>query len=150
MLAAASGHRSPHDPEAGGAAPLAEDAAHAVAAAAVHAPPRNKDSEEESLYAPRTAVAVLSFGLCNSVMLVLNKVTIHLLPVPSLVLVCQLAASALFVVVAERAGLLKAEPFERDKVRAFGVVALAFLAAVFCNAKVRVPWRCRHAALCAS
>ena len=91
----------------------------------------------ESLWHPQTAAATVAFAACNSVMLVINKVTIHLLPVPSLVLACQLAASGLFVVAASRAGLVECEPFERDKVKTFLPVVLAFLAALFCNAKVR-------------
>jgi GDP-mannose transporter len=94
-------------------------------------------AREEGMWSPRTAAAVAGFALCNSVMLVCNKVAIHLLPVPSLVLAAQLAVSALFVVVGVRAGALEADAFERAKVTAFFPVVLAFLAAIFCNAKAR-------------
>ncbi len=93
--------------------------------------------KEEGMWSPKTAAAVAGFALCNSVMLVCNKVAIHLLPVPSLVLAAQLAVSALFVVVGVRAGALEADAFERAKVTAFFPVVLAFLAAIFCNAKAR-------------
>lgn len=69
-------------------------------------------------------------------MLVVNKAAIHLLPVPSLVLLAQLAASALFVQVAAAAGMVEADAFERDKARAFFPAVCGFLAVLFCNAKL--------------
>ena len=69
-------------------------------------------------------------------MLVVNKAAINLLPVPSLVLTAQLAASALFVQAAATAGVIEADVFERHKIKAFFPAVCGFLAVLFCNAKV--------------
>lgn len=93
--------------------------------------------EAESLWDKKTLVGILAFGGCNSVMLVINKMALHLLPVPSLVLVAQLVVSALFCQVGAALKVLDNDAFERDKIRAFFPAVCGFLAALFCNAKAR-------------
>lgn len=69
-------------------------------------------------------------------MLLVNKVTIHLLPAPAFMLLCQLSASAAVVFAGAQAGWLKADAFERDKLRKFAPVVVGFLGGLFANAKV--------------
>ena len=80
---------------------------------------------------------MLAFGGCNSIMLIVNKMAIRLLPVPSLVLVSQLVVSALFCQAGNAVGVLDNDAFEWGKIRAFFPAVCGFLAALFCNAKAR-------------
>ena len=74
-------------------------------------------------------------------MLIVNKMAIRLLPVPSLVLVAQLAVSALFCQAGNAVGVLDNDAFEWGKIRAFFPAVCGFLAALFCNAKARAKQR---------
>jgi hypothetical protein len=121
----------------GGATPRG---APAVAAAQDerHTPePLPDDKEPETLWHSKTLAAILAFGGCNSIMLIINKMAIRLLPVPSLVLVAQLLASALFCQAGAAVGVLDNDAFEWGKIRAFFPAVCGFLAALFCNAKAR-------------
>ena len=121
---------------AGGAAPHSAAGEHDDAERHP-AGPAHDGREAESLWHKKTLLGILAFGGCNSVMLIVNKMAIHLLPVPSLVLVAQLAASALFCQAGSALGILDNDAFERDKIRAFFPAVCGFLAALFCNAKAR-------------
>ncbi|GAX77075.1 hypothetical protein CEUSTIGMA_g4521.t1 [Chlamydomonas eustigma] len=76
------------------------------------------------------------FALCSSTMLLINKVTIHFLPCPTFVLVCQLGSAALVVQILDLLGIVHADKFEWDKVKKFAFVAFAFLATLYFNIKV--------------
>lgn len=105
--------------------------------------PAHDGGEAESLWQRKTLLGILAFGGCNSVMLVINKMAIHAFPVPSLVLVAQLAVSALFCQAGSALRVLDADAFEREKIRAFFPAVCGFLAALFCNAKARAGARRR-------
>jgi hypothetical protein len=107
--------------------------------------PPHDGKEPDSLWHRKTALAVFAFGACNSVMLIINKMALRQLPVPSLVLVAQLVVSALFCQIGAAMHFLDNDAFERDKIRAFFPAVCGFLAALFCNAKARARRRRRSA-----
>ena len=82
-----------------------------------------------------TAFAVVGYGACSSLMLVVNKVAVHLLPAPSFVLLAQFFCSWFAVKVCGMCGCIVVDRLEWGKLRAFLPVSLAFLAAVFANIK---------------
>jgi hypothetical protein len=81
------------------------------------------------------AFAIGGYATCSSLMLIMNKVAVHVLPAPSLVLLLQLLASAWATWLAGVVGLIVVDPLDWTKVKAFIPVAGAFLAAVFTNMK---------------
>jgi hypothetical protein len=103
------------------------------------------DKEPDSLWHSKTLAAMLAFGGCNSIMLIVNKMAIRLLPVPSLVLVSQLVVSAHFCQAGNAIGVLDNDAFEWGKIRAFFPAVCGFLAALFCNAKARGTQALRRA-----
>lgn len=83
----------------------------------------------------QVSIAICLYATCSSTMLVINKLAVHFLPAPAIVLFFQLLASAVAVYVADQAGLVKSEKLEWNKIKAFGIVAIAFLGAIFTNMK---------------
>mmetsp|Transcript_47761 Transcript_47761/g.91320 ORF Transcript_47761/g.91320 Transcript_47761/m.91320 type:complete len:328 (-) Transcript_47761:646-1629(-) len=83
----------------------------------------------------QVAIAICFYAACSSTMLVINKLAVHFLPAPAIVLFFQLLSSAIAVVVADSAGWVKSEKLEWGKVKSFSIVALAFLGAIFTNMK---------------
>lgn len=82
-----------------------------------------------------TAFAVIGYGACSSLMLVVNKVCVHLLPAPSFVLLMQFLFSWLAVKACGCCGFIVVDKLDWEKLKAFLPVSLAFLAAVFANIK---------------
>ena len=82
-----------------------------------------------------TWFAVLGYGACSSLMLIVNKGAVNLLPAPSFVLLLQFFCSWFAVKVCGLGGCIVVDKLERKKLLAFLPVSLAFLAAVFANIK---------------
>ena len=82
-----------------------------------------------------TAFAVVGYGACSSLMLVMNKVCVHLLPAPSFVLLAQFFCSWFAVKACGMCGCIVVDQLEWGKLKAFLPISLAFLAAVFANIK---------------
>jgi len=89
----------------------------------------------ESVGAATKFFAILGYGACSSLMLIVNKVAVHLLPAPSFVLLMQFFSSWFAVKACGICGLIEVDAFERSKLMAFLPVSVAFLAAVFANIK---------------
>jgi len=68
-------------------------------------------------------------------MLIMNKVAVHLLPAPSLVLLCQFMASWVAVKLCGLCGCIVVDELEWKKVKQFWLVSVAFLACVYANIK---------------
>ncbi|GBG23998.1 GDP-fucose transporter 1 [Hondaea fermentalgiana] len=83
-----------------------------------------------------TAYAVLGYMACSAGMLLVNKLAVHSMPTPGFVLLCQLAASAVFTWGAGRLRYIEVDPLSVDKVRKFWIVPVAFLMTVFANIKI--------------
>mmetsp|Transcript_19939 Transcript_19939/g.39147 ORF Transcript_19939/g.39147 Transcript_19939/m.39147 type:complete len:308 (-) Transcript_19939:307-1230(-) len=83
-----------------------------------------------------TAYAVVGYMACSAGMLLVNKLAVHHLPTPGFVLLCQLAASAVFTWGAGKLGYIEVDPLSMEKVRQFWLVPVAFLLTVFANIKI--------------
>lgn len=83
----------------------------------------------------KEAFAILGYGTCSSLMLIMNKVAVHLLPAPSLVLLCQFMASWIAVKLCGLCGCIVVDELEWKKVKQFWMVSVAFLACVYANIK---------------
>ena len=79
----------------------------------------------------KEAFAILGYGTCSSLMLIMNKVAVHLLPAPSLVLLCQFMASWIAVKLCGLCGCIVVDELEWKKVKQFWMVSVAFLACVY-------------------
>ena len=79
--------------------------------------------------------AIAGYAACSSLMLVVNKLTVHFLPAPSFVLLTQFFASWFVVKLFGVLGLITVDALEWRKLRAFFFVSVAFLACVFANMK---------------
>ena len=66
----------------------------------------------------KIAFAVAGYATCSSLMLIVNKVCVHLLPAPSFVLLMQVAAAAIAVKGCGLLGLIEVDELEVDKLKA--------------------------------
>jgi hypothetical protein len=79
--------------------------------------------------------AVVGYGICSSLMLVVNKLAVHYLPAPSFVLLTQFFASWFVVKAFGQCGAIEVDALEKRKLRAFLPISAAFLACVYANMK---------------
>ena len=82
-----------------------------------------------------TWFAVLGYATCSSLMLIMNKLAVHLLPAPSFVLLSQFFCSWFAVKLCGVSGCIVVDRLEWKKLWQFLPIAAAFLAAVFANIK---------------
>lgn len=80
--------------------------------------------------------AVVAYAICSASMLVINKLAVHHIPVPSFVTFCQFGATAAAVLLASAAGLLRLDPHEWNKIKYFVIYVCAFSAGTWSNMKV--------------
>ena len=72
---------------------------------------------ETSIQAPGlVAFAIIGYATCSSLMLIVNKIAVHVLPAPSFVLLAQLVTSALSVWIAGVFGWVVVDRLEWKKV----------------------------------
>ena len=79
--------------------------------------------------------AVSGYAVCSSLMLIINKVTVRLLPIPSTVLLCQLLTSAVATWTLGFFEVIQVDALEWRKVKPFLPVAAAFVSGIYCNIK---------------
>ena len=79
------------------------------------------------------AFAIIFYSLCSSTMLLVNKMALVYLSVPSVLSVLQIAFACVGVLMIKVTGLQKVDDFEWEKVRSYGVYIFAFVAAIYCN-----------------
>jgi len=84
---------------------------------------------------PATVFGVVGYATCSSLMLIINKIAVHVLPAPAFVLIMQFIASWTAVKLCGLAGLIEVDALERSKLLAFLPVSVAFLACVYANIK---------------
>lgn len=80
-------------------------------------------------------IAIAFYAACSSTMLVINKLAVHFLPAPAIVLFFQLATSAIAVLAFDGFGWIKSEKLVWEKVKPYAAVSIAFLGAIFTNMK---------------
>jgi GDP-mannose transporter len=84
----------------------------------------------------KSLFAVAGFMTCSSMMLIVNKLAITCLPLPATVLALQLVTCGAGVRLAGALGLCEVEGLKIEKIKAFGVTPLAFLATLLANIKI--------------
>lgn len=82
-----------------------------------------------------TWFAIAGYGICSSLMLVVNKLAVHYLPAPSFVLLIQFIASFSVVKAFGVCGVIEVDALEWSKLRAFLPISAAFVACVYANIK---------------
>lgn len=82
----------------------------------------------------RTTTVIIAYMLCSSLMLVVNKGAVYLLPVPSLLLSLQTGFSALVVWSAGKLGYLNVDALVAHKAKAYALVVCVclFLFVIVC------------------
>ena len=77
-------------------------------------------------------MAILGYSVCSSTLLLANKMAIEYLPVPSVVSFIQIISSAVAVLVLKLLGV-QVDNLEWDKVKAYAMYIVAFVAAIYAN-----------------
>jgi solute carrier family 35 protein len=83
----------------------------------------------------RTVMAVGGYMLISSTLLIVNKLAVSFLPLPSTILSAQLGFAALVTWVLGRAGVIEVDALTWETCRKFWLVPAVFLATVFANIK---------------
>merc|ERR1711865_1002533 len=84
---------------------------------------------------PHTIFVSLGYMACSSLMLVVNKLAVHLIPAPLMLLFAQLACTALVVRGASLVSDLDVESLKWSKVKAFLPASMIFLLTISLNMK---------------
>ena len=79
--------------------------------------------------------AIVGYSLCNSQLLIINKITLAYVPAPCFLLFCQLLASGVAVRVLAELRVLVADKLDVEKAKGFLVVVFTFVTTLFANMK---------------
>jgi len=79
------------------------------------------------------AMSVLSYSLCSGTLVLLNKLTLHHLPFPSLVVCIQLVGALIFIYGAKVTNTLKVDPLKWDAVVPYSYYIVLFSLGIYCN-----------------
>jgi len=79
--------------------------------------------------------AIIGYSLCNSQLLIINKITLAYVPAPCFLLFCQLLASGCAVRVLHEMKALMADKLEIEKAKGFLIVVFTFVTTLFANMK---------------
>lgn len=83
-----------------------------------------------------TFFAVVGYMLSSALLLLINKITIHELPLPCFVLFTQLFSSALVTRILGVLDVIEVEPLRVSKIRRFWLVPVAFMLTIYSNVKI--------------
>ncbi|GFR42891.1 hypothetical protein Agub_g3883 [Astrephomene gubernaculifera] len=97
---------------------------------------RQPPTTRNRLAVSSTTLIIIYYALCSSLMLIVNKAAIHLIPAPMSILCIQLLVSVVVVVIGDRAGVMVADNLEWAKVSKFIWVVIGFLGTLLANIKV--------------
>lgn len=78
-------------------------------------------------------VSVIAYSLCSGSLVLLNKLILHRLPYPSLVITFQLCAALAFILSAKHSGCLQVDPLKWEYVVPYLYYIVAFAMGVYCN-----------------
>lgn len=81
------------------------------------------------------ALAVVSYSFCSGSLVLINKLILHHLPYPSLVITFQLLATLLFIITAGALGKIEVDPIRWKFVKPYLAYTIAFSLGVYCNMK---------------
>jgi drug/metabolite transporter (DMT)-like permease len=77
--------------------------------------------------------SIVSYSLCSGSLVLVNKLTLHYLPFPSLVVTVQLVACIIMIYTANALGKIKVDPIEWECVKPYLLYTVFFSSAVYCN-----------------
>jgi GDP-mannose transporter len=80
-------------------------------------------------------LSVLAYSACSGTLVLLNKLILHSLPYPSLVVSFQLVVAVAFIYAANYAGKLSVDPLQWEYVVPYLYYIIAFSLGVYCNMK---------------
>lgn len=80
--------------------------------------------------------SIVSYGFCSSIMLVINKVTISLIPLPGMVFFVQFTTTFVVIMVAKSVHLLRVDAMKLSKALEFAPYVCAFVLSIYFNGKV--------------
>lgn len=94
--------------------------------------------------------AVVGFGACSSLMLIVNKLVVHLFPAPSFILLAQCVSTFVAVKTLGLCGVIEVDDLECGKARSFFLVAAISLLCLltniktlqYCNVETFIAFRC--------
>lgn len=90
-----------------------------------------KPSEAGTL--AKMVVLIVSYSMCSSMLLIINKVAVTYIPAASSIVLCQMASTAAFCKVLGMMGKAEVEPIVLEKAKKFAVLVIAFVAILFTN-----------------
>ena len=76
---------------------------------------------------------VLVYSVCNSMLLVLNKMSVTRVPAPSVILLAQLWSCAAFIYLLKLTKVVRFGDVSAEKLKSFGIIAVGFIAVLYCN-----------------
>ena len=79
------------------------------------------------------AIAIGSYSLCSSTLLLANKMAINYLPIPSVISFIQIAFSTVLIIILKSLGLIKCDGLDVTKVKAYAMYIVAFVFAIYAN-----------------
>lgn len=88
-------------------------------------------------FSPQSTViiAVLSYSFCSGSLVLVNKLILHHLPYPSLVITFQLWSTLLFIQIADAFNFIDVDPIRWKYVKPYLAYTVAFSLGVYCNMK---------------
>ena len=89
----------------------------------------------KALAKSEVAVSVVAYSFCSGSLVLINKLILHSLPYPSLVISFQLAAAVLFIVTASRCGFIECDGLRWKYILPYSAYIVAFSLGVYCNMK---------------
>ena len=99
------------------------------------APRRPMGSSEVEGYSAEACLAMFLFSIASSSLLLVNKVCLHLLPLPSFISVAQFVCAAATALALMGLGRVPSEPWEWRKVKPYCIYVAMFVATIYCNMK---------------
>jgi len=100
-----------------------------------NSPPQLIPTSERKTTYPQLISVVAGYSLCNSQLLIINKVTLAYVPAPCFILFCQLLASGVAVRVLDQLRILDADRLYLEKAKGFLIVVFGFVTTLFANLK---------------
>lgn len=77
--------------------------------------------------------SVLAYSFCSGTLVLLNKLTLHFLPFPSLVVAFQLFACIVIIYSAKLSGFIQVDPIKWEYVKPYLLYIFFFSTGVYCN-----------------
>ena len=81
------------------------------------------------------AISIVAYSICSGTLVLLNKMTLHHLPFPSLVTSFQLSMAVCFIFGAKASGLLPVDPIKMEFIIPYSYYIVGFALGVYCNMK---------------